>query len=131
MDLITLLKDRVTPMVMKGQTTYLTEKSTALAEFYPFLLAALKSNSHLIPFFQAEFHKHILFSDVMITTFLPIHKKKRRPLRTPLSISLYAFLVLLSIKFTELLLFLSNYCFLFYTSISAPTQDLSFSESSE
>ena len=52
MDLITLLKDRVTPMVMKGQTTYLTEKSTALAEFYPFLLAALKSNSHLIPFFQ-------------------------------------------------------------------------------
>lgn len=52
MDLISLLKERVTPIVLKGETTYLTEKSTALAEFFPFLLAILKANPNLISALQ-------------------------------------------------------------------------------
>lgn len=52
MDLISLLKEKVTPVVLKGESTYLTEKSTALAEFFPFLLAVLKAKPSLISLFQ-------------------------------------------------------------------------------
>ncbi|WP_322873940.1 OmpA family protein [Acinetobacter sp. CFCC 10889] len=52
MDLISLLKERVIPIVLKGETTDLTEKSTALAEFFPFLLAILKGKPSLISLFQ-------------------------------------------------------------------------------
>lgn len=65
MDLISLLKEKVIPVVLKGETTYLTEKSTALAEFFPFLLAILKAKPSLISLFQNNLNPRL--SDVFNT----------------------------------------------------------------
>ncbi|WP_445115788.1 OmpA family protein [Acinetobacter sp. WZC-1] len=59
MDLIALLKDRVSPLVLQNHTTFLTEKSSALSAFYPFLLSALKENPKLISFFQNNLNPRI------------------------------------------------------------------------
>ena len=48
MDLIKLLIDRVSPLILNGESTFLTEKANALAQFYPFLLSALRSKPAFI-----------------------------------------------------------------------------------
>jgi len=46
---IELLRQKVSAIVLEGETTYLVEKSDALAQFYPVLLAILKARPELIP----------------------------------------------------------------------------------
>ena len=52
MDLLELLKDRVTPMLMSSETSNIEEKKYALEQFYPFLLTALKARPEWIGTFQ-------------------------------------------------------------------------------
>ena len=52
MDLLTLLKDRITSMLLKDESTHVIEKKQALEQFYPFLLTALKSKPEWIEAFQ-------------------------------------------------------------------------------
>ena len=52
MDLLELLKDRVTPMLMADETSDIDTKKYALEQFYPFLLTALKAKPEWISVFQ-------------------------------------------------------------------------------
>lgn len=52
MDLLALLKDRVTPMLMTSETSDIDAKKYALEQFYPFLLTALKAKPEWIGIFQ-------------------------------------------------------------------------------
>ena len=47
-NLIDLLKKKVSAIVLEGETEYLSEKSQALTSFFPILLSILKSQPKLI-----------------------------------------------------------------------------------
>ena len=47
-NLIDVLKQQVSAMVLEGETTFFTEKNTALSLFYPILLSILRGKPSLI-----------------------------------------------------------------------------------
>ncbi len=47
-NLIEVLKQQVSAMVLEGESTFLTEKNTALSLFYPILLSILRGKPSLI-----------------------------------------------------------------------------------
>ncbi|OTG83115.1 OmpA family protein [Acinetobacter sp. ANC 4648] len=60
MDLINILKERVTPVVLKDATTHLTEKGNVLATFYPFILSLLKARPDLISTLQNSLNPRLV-----------------------------------------------------------------------
>ena len=48
MDLIQLLKDKVSPIVMHNEHSYIVEKHQALNQFYPFLLSVLQAKPEVL-----------------------------------------------------------------------------------
>lgn len=64
-NLIALLKQKVSAIVLEGETEYLSEKSQALSSFFPILLAIFKSKPELIGNLQSQLNPRL--SDVFST----------------------------------------------------------------
>jgi OmpA-OmpF porin, OOP family len=64
-NLIDLLKQKVSAIVLEGETEYLSEKSQALSSFFPILLAIFKSKPELIGNLQSQLNPRL--SDVFST----------------------------------------------------------------
>lgn len=58
-NLIDLLRQKVSPVVLEGETQYLSEKSQALSDFFPILLAILKAKPHLISHLQNQLNPRL------------------------------------------------------------------------
>lgn len=59
MNLIDLLKQKVSAMVLEGETAHLSEKNQALSSFFPILLAILKSKPDLITNLQHQLNPRL------------------------------------------------------------------------
>jgi OOP family OmpA-OmpF porin len=59
MNLIDLLKQKVSAMVLEGETAHLSEKNQALSSFFPILLAILKSKPDLIANLQHQLNPRL------------------------------------------------------------------------
>jgi outer membrane protein OmpA-like peptidoglycan-associated protein len=59
MNLIDLLKQKVSAMVLEGETTHLSEKNQALSSFFPILLSILKSKPDLITNLQHQLNPRL------------------------------------------------------------------------
>ena len=59
MNLIDLLKQKVSAMVLEGETTHLSEKSQALSNFLPILLSILKAKPDLITNLQHQLNPRL------------------------------------------------------------------------
>ena len=55
-NLIELLKDRVSPLVLKSDSTHIVEKDQALSQFYPVLLTILRARPVLIHELNGQLH---------------------------------------------------------------------------
>ena len=64
-NLIDLLKKKVSAIVLEGETEYLSEKSQALTSFFPILLSILKSQPKLIESLQNQLNPRL--TDIFIT----------------------------------------------------------------
>ncbi|TCB46855.1 OmpA family protein [Acinetobacter terrestris] len=64
-NLIDLLKQKVSAIVLEGETEYLSEKSQALSSFFPILLALFKSKPELIGNLQSQLNPRL--SDIFAT----------------------------------------------------------------
>ena len=64
-NLIDLLKKKVSAIVLEGETEYLSEKSQALTSFFPILLSILKSQPKLIESLQNQFWHYL---NVLVVT---------------------------------------------------------------
>ncbi|ENU19282.1 hypothetical protein F994_02138 [Acinetobacter bohemicus ANC 3994] len=64
-NLIDLLKKKVSAIVLEGETEYLSEKSQALTSFFPILLSILKSQPKLIEILQNQLNPRL--TDIFIT----------------------------------------------------------------
>ena len=64
-NLIDLLKQKVSAIVLEGETEYLSEKSQALSSFFPILLALFKSKQELIGNLQSQLNPRL--SDIFAT----------------------------------------------------------------
>jgi OOP family OmpA-OmpF porin len=64
-NLIDLLKKKVSAIVLEGETEYLSEKSQALTSFFPILLSILKSQPKLIESLQNQLNPRL--TDILIT----------------------------------------------------------------
>ena len=64
-NLIDLLKKKVSAIVLEGETEYLSEKSQALTSFFPILLSILKSHPKLIESLQNQLNPRL--TDIFIT----------------------------------------------------------------
>ena len=60
MNLVNILKERVTPIVLKETTTRVIEKGNILAAFYPFFLSALKARPDLISTLQNSLNPRLV-----------------------------------------------------------------------
>lgn len=60
MNLINILKERVTPIVLKENTTHITEKGNILSAFYPFFLSVLKARPDLISTLQNSLNPRLV-----------------------------------------------------------------------
>ena len=60
MNLVNILKERVTPIVLKETTTHVIEKGNILATFYPFFLSALKARPDLISTLQNSLNPRLV-----------------------------------------------------------------------
>ena len=58
-NLIDLLKKKVSAIVLEGETEYLSEKSQALTSFFPILLSILKSQPKLIESLQNQLNPRL------------------------------------------------------------------------
>ncbi|TCB51483.1 OmpA family protein [Acinetobacter sp. ANC 4779] len=58
-NLIDLLKQKVSAIVLEGETEYLSEKSQALSNFFPILLAIFKSKPELIGNLQSQLNPRL------------------------------------------------------------------------
>ncbi|OAL81657.1 hypothetical protein AY606_02715 [Acinetobacter sp. SFB] len=58
-NLIDLLKQKVSAIVLEGETEYLSEKSQALSSFFPILLAIFKSKPELIGNLQSQLNPRL------------------------------------------------------------------------
>lgn len=63
-NLIDLLKQKVSAIVLEGETEYLSEKSQALSSFFPILLALFKSKPELIGNLQSQLNPRL--SDIFV-----------------------------------------------------------------
>lgn len=63
-NLIDLLKQKVSAIVLEGETEYLSEKSQALSSFFPILLALFKSKQELIGNLQSQLNPRL--SDIFV-----------------------------------------------------------------
>ncbi|WP_425918620.1 OmpA family protein [Acinetobacter sp. TSRC1-2] len=59
-NLIDLLKQKVSAIVLEGETEYLSEKSQALSSFFPILLAIFKSKPELIRNLQSQLNPRLI-----------------------------------------------------------------------
>ncbi|MEJ2897987.1 OmpA family protein [Acinetobacter sp. NS-4] len=59
MNLIDLLKQKVSAMVLEGEATHLSEKNQALSSFFPILLSILKSKPDLITNLQHQLNPRL------------------------------------------------------------------------
>ena len=64
-NLVDLLKQKVSAIVLEGETEYLSEKSQALSNFFPILLSIFKSKPQLIGNLQSQLNPRL--SDVFST----------------------------------------------------------------
>ncbi|MEZ2901696.1 OmpA family protein [Acinetobacter terrestris] len=64
-NLIDLLKQKVSAIVLEGETEYLSEKSQALSSFFPILLALFKAKPELIGNLQSQLNPRL--SDIFAT----------------------------------------------------------------
>lgn len=64
-NLIDLLKQKVSAIVLEGETEYLSEKSQALSSFFPILLSLFKSKPELIRNLQSQLNPRL--SDIFAT----------------------------------------------------------------
>ncbi|OTG65985.1 OmpA family protein [Acinetobacter silvestris] len=60
MDLINILKEKVTPIVLKDTTSHITEKGNVLTTFYPFFLSLLKARPDLISTLQNSLNPRLV-----------------------------------------------------------------------
>ncbi|CAB1214144.1 OmpA family protein [Acinetobacter bouvetii] len=58
-NLIDLLKQKVSAMVLEGETAHLSEKSQALSSFFPILLAIFKSKPDLVANLQSQLNPRL------------------------------------------------------------------------
>ena len=58
-NLIDLLKQKVSAVVLEGETEHLSEKSQALSSFYPILLSIFKSKPELISNVQNQLNPRL------------------------------------------------------------------------
>ncbi|NNH01566.1 OmpA family protein [Acinetobacter sp. ANC 5414] len=64
-NLIDLLKQKVSAIVLEGETEYLSEKSQALSSFFPILLSLFKSKPELIKNLQSQLNPRL--TDIFAT----------------------------------------------------------------